>query len=218
HRNRHYRPPRGRPRARRRRDHQSARHRRALQSRRDCQMRSVWQAFSLRRAFSPPRVLFTLLVLGVPLSAAEQLRYIIIFSRHGVRAPTWTAERLNQYSAQPWPDWRVPAGTLTAHGRSGMKLLGARYGDYLRGEQLLGSGCTDAEHVHFEADKDPRTVESARALAEGMLPDCKTEVQWSHADGQDPMYYGVGEPDSNMAAAAVLGRIGPNQQALDEAY
>src|SRR5579884_4036922 len=176
------------------------------------------QGLALRRALSPPLALFTLLAFAVSLSAADQLRYVIIFTRHGVRSPTWTSERLNQYSAQPWPDWHIPAGSLTPHGRAAMKLFGAWYGEYLSGEQLLGDGCADAKLVHFEADKDPRTVESARALAEGMLPDCKPQVQWSHADGQDPLYYGAGQPDSNVVAAAVLGRIGPNQQALEEAY
>ena len=158
------------------------------------------------------------LALAVSLTAADQLRYVLIFTRHGVRSPTWTADRLNEYSAQPWPEWHVPAGSLTAHGRAAMKLFGAWYGDYLRGEQLLGDGCADAGHVHFQADKDPRTVESARAIAEGMLPKCKAEVQWSHEEGKDPLYYGAGDPDTNLAAAAVLGRIGRNQQGLDEAY
>src|SRR5262247_2600365 len=54
---------------------------------------------------------------------ATELKYAIIVIRHGVRSPTWTRDRLNQYSAAPWPDWAVPPGNLTAHGRRLMKIM-----------------------------------------------------------------------------------------------
>ena len=77
-------------------------------------------------------------------AAPPQLRYVVIITRHGVRSPTWTNDRLNQYSAEPWPDWGVPPGYLTPHGRALMQLMGAYYRDWLLSQRLLTpQGCGD---------------------------------------------------------------------------
>src|SRR5215467_14154295 len=39
--------------------------------------------------------------------------------------PTWRTAQLHRYSAKPWPEWGVPAGYLTPHGRRLMNLFGA---------------------------------------------------------------------------------------------
>src|SRR5262247_1586268 len=76
--------------------------------------------------------------------SSPELRYAVIIARHGVRAPTWTPERLNRYSATPWPDFGVPPGHLTPHGRSLMKILGSFYREYFTAEGLLGKpNCGD---------------------------------------------------------------------------
>lgn len=67
----------------------------------------------------------------------DELQYVVLVTRHGVRAPTWTNEQLNEYSAEPWPDWDVKPGELTGHGRLLMKLFGAYYRAYFAGEGLL---------------------------------------------------------------------------------
>src|SRR6476469_2583659 len=67
------------------------------------------------------------LICGLTLAAAPQarpalqLKSAVILTRHGVRAPTWTPDRLNQYSVEPWPDFGVPPGNLTPRGRELMK-------------------------------------------------------------------------------------------------
>src|SRR5262245_62820284 len=95
-----------------------------------------------------------------PKNPAE-LRYAVMVSRHGVRAPTWTPERLNRYSATPWPDFGVPPGHLTPHGRSLMKILGSFYREYFAAEGLLGKpDCSDAARTYIWADTDQRTMES----------------------------------------------------------
>src|SRR5262245_27553609 len=108
------------------------------------------------------------LALAGPQTKAEsRLKYAIIVSRHGVRSPTWTLERLNEYSADPWPEWGVPPGNLTAHGRTLMKIMGGFYRDYFASKGLLGRpNCDDAGRSYFWADTDQRTLESGRALAE----------------------------------------------------
>jgi len=55
----------------------------------------------------------------------DKLKLVVVVSRHGVRSPTWTVDRLNTYSSKPWPAWSVPPGYLTAHGFELMKLFGA---------------------------------------------------------------------------------------------
>ena len=51
-----------------------------------------------------------------PQGAPGKLKFVIIFSRHGVRTPAGSSEQLNQYSAQPWPKWDSPSGNLTDQG------------------------------------------------------------------------------------------------------
>ena len=108
---------------------------------------------------------FLLVALTQPDCRADTLQQVVIVTRHGVRAPTWTSDRLNQYSATSWPDFGVPPGYLTAHGRALMKIMGGFYREsYLSLGLLHQSGCEDVKRVYFGADTDQRTIESARAL------------------------------------------------------
>src|SRR5262245_43318210 len=155
--------------------------------------------------------------------STTELRYAVIVSRHGVRAPTWTPERLNRYSATPWPDFGVPPGHLTPHGRSLMKILGSFYREYFAAEGLLGKpNCADVGRTYLWADTDQRTIESGRALAESMLAGCKAEVH-SLAEGtSDPLFNPleakVFKQDSKLGLAAVSGRIGPKFDMFVDAH
>jgi 4-phytase/acid phosphatase len=151
---------------------------------------------------------------------SDQLKYVIIVTRNGVRSPTWTVERLNQYSAAPWPDWSVPPGNLTPHGRRLMKIMGGFYRDYFGAKGLLDdANCT---RTYFRADSDQRTLETARALAEGILPGCEVPIH-SVTDGTvdplfDPIEAGVVKPDPQLGLAAVSGRVGPQFAAVVDAH
>jgi 4-phytase/acid phosphatase len=113
------------------------------------------------------RALGLCLLLALPAPGQESLRYAIIVTRHGVRAPTWEPARLNQTSAQPWPDFGVPPGNLTAHGYALMKLMGGYYGERFK---------PDCAKTSVQSDTDQRTIETGKALIAGMLPGCKVEV------------------------------------------
>ena len=91
----------------------------------------------------------------------DELRFVVIISRHGVRSPTGKTDQLNRYSTQPWPAWSVPPGYLTEHGAKLMTLFGADDREQLAEQGLLApSGCADAEHVRIIADSDQRTRET----------------------------------------------------------
>ncbi|MGA2117549.1 MAG: histidine-type phosphatase [Bryobacteraceae bacterium] len=155
-------------------------------------------------------------VLGTLAGAAQpELQYVVIVSRHGVRAPTWDRTRLNQYSAQPWPEWGVAPGELTPHGRALIELLGAYYRSWLAGEHLLDrEGCGDRSRIYIYPDKDQRTVETGRAFAESLLPGCGLETRAEPDGGADPLFSGAGTPDPALAAEAVRARLGADSGRL----
>jgi 4-phytase/acid phosphatase len=104
-----------------------------------------------------------------------------------------------------------------------MKLFGAYdRAQFARAGLFSPAGCADAEHVYIWADTDERTIETGRALAEGMLPGCPVEVHSAPAGTRDPLFNpvaaGVGHADPDLAAAAVSGRIGGRPEALLTAY
>src|SRR5215468_7371220 len=89
--------------------------------------------------------------------ASEKLKYVLIVTRHGVRSPTWTPERLNQYSSAPWPSWGVAPGYLTPQGRELMKIMGSYYREVLwKDESGKKPDCAKAG-AYFWADTDQRT-------------------------------------------------------------
>jgi 4-phytase/acid phosphatase len=175
-------------------------------------------AMSLARLVS-----LAMAVVSIPCAHGEELKFVAILTRHGVRPPTVSNDQINPYSAEPWPKWDVPPGYLTAHGRALMKLFGAYdRAQFARAGLFRPSGCADAGHVYFWADTDERTIETGRALVEGMLPGCTVAVHSAPVGTRDPLFNpvgaGIGHPDPDLAAAAVSGRIGGHPEALLEAY
>jgi 4-phytase/acid phosphatase len=160
-------------------------------------------------------------------SQPGELKFVIIVSRHGVRSPTGTAEQLNQYSAQPWPNWDVPPGHLTVQGARLMTLFGGYYRLYFAQQGLFRStGCADAARVSFYSDSDQRTVETGKSLAAGMFPGCSPSEQSEQhalAEGDpDPLFHSlsaeIGHVDRDRAAASIAGRIGNSPSAVTDAY
>jgi 4-phytase/acid phosphatase len=153
----------------------------------------------------------------------DDLKLVVIVSRHGVRSPTGKTDQLNRYSSQPWPVWSVPPGYLTEHGAKLMTLFGAYDREQLAAQGLLATGgCADAEHIRIIADSDQRTRETGKALLQGLAPGCAIEVTALPEGTADPLFHslgaGVGHPDKSLATAAISGRIGANPSGLTEAY
>ncbi len=166
----------------------------------------------------PGILLLALGAAGAAPAQKDRLQFAVVLSRHGVRSPTWEPERLNGYSSAPWPSWGVAPGELTPHGRQLMKTMGGFYREYFSG---LGNG-SDCNWVYFRADSAQRTLETARALAEGMLPGCKAEIHASPEGEKDNLFDGLdsgaARVDPQLAMAAVSGRLGPEPQAAIAAH
>lgn len=163
------------------------------------------------------------LALAAPAAPDEKLQYVVMMSRHGVRSPLLTQAELNMYSTEPWPEWNIPLGYLTAHGRKLMELMGDYYHEYFIHQQLLpASGCDAANRFFFWSDVDERDVETGHALAEHMFPGCNVPVPALPINRLDPLFNpvkaGLGKTDPQHAAAAILERIGGQPEALEAKY
>ena len=124
-----------------------------------------------------------------------------------MRSPTWEMSRLNQYSAEPWPDFGAPPGNLTPHGRQAIQVMGAYYRTWLTSENLIHSNCEDADRIRIYADKDQRTIETGRALAESIMPGCGVNTA-SQPDGKsDPLFAGTFKADPQAAEQALQERL-----------
>ena len=152
-------------------------------------------------------------------AAPPQLKYVVILSRHGVRAPTWDHERLGQYSAQPWPDWGVPPGYLTPHGRALITILGSYYREWLTHENLLsGKGCGDKGRIFIWADTDQRTLETGRAFSESIEPGCAVPVNSRGETAKDAIFSGLPRADSEVSLQELRRRLGSDPQMLLTKY
>ncbi len=159
------------------------------------------------------------LLLGALSLHAQTLDYAVYFSRHGVRSVLSTNTSLGNLSSDAWPEWGVPVGYLTAHGRWLMQMMGGYDREYFTQAGLFsGKGCADADHLYVWADNAQRDIETGRALAYGMFPDCKVPVHTLRADLKYPLFSPASTPlapgmqamDHTIAAAALGSRIGDN--------
>jgi 4-phytase/acid phosphatase len=153
-----------------------------------------------------------------------QLKQVIIFGRHSVRSPVAPDSLLNTFSAQPYPAFGVAApGLLTNNGKTLETLLGGYYRQWLTQEGLLtGQDAADANHVYFRANVIERTIDTAKAFANGLLPAAAVNVNFYGPEESDPLFdpvgAGVSRLDTQKAIAAVKGRLGGNPEWLSSAY
>lgn len=154
--------------------------------------------------------------------AEAHLKFVLVLTRHGVRSPTWTNERLDEYARDPWPKWDVKPGELTPHGKLLMKQFGAYYRVSLADDGLLSlKGCADASRVYIDADTDERTVDTGHGIAEGLLPGCTLDVHALAGGAKDPLFHASGEvakPDAQVGFFAVSGHVGGDVAALSPAH
>ncbi|MDQ1091716.1 4-phytase/acid phosphatase [Xanthomonas sacchari] len=132
---------------------------------------------------------------------AAEVRLAIVVMRHGVRAPTQSPEELAKYAAQPWPQWPVAPGQLTAHGAAGMQALGARYRQRWLDAAVLAPDCAASGAVVI-ADSTPRNHASAAAFAEGLLPGCQAHYLALPTTQNNPLFHFGKDEDKDDDAPA----------------
>ena len=151
------------------------------------------------------------------------LKQIIIFGRHSIRAAISTTNTLNQFSADPYPDYfGVPVGYLTANGQQAAGLLGSYFHDYLLHEKLLtGSNDTDLARSYFRANTIERSYMTAAKFGAGLFPGVTVPIHTYATNVADPVFdplsAGVATVDPARALAEVLGLYGSGTN-LPSAY
>ena len=159
-----------------------------------------------------------------------QLKFVILFGRHGVRTPNSPNSVLNNFAVQPFPVFPDVPGNpqdntpsiLTPNGAASETLLGGYFRLWLTQQGLLtGNDTVDAANVYFHADAAPLIINTAQALAAGLLPSAKVTVN-SVSKPPDPLFdpvdAGVALLDQRKTVAAVNGRLGNDPQAMASAY
>ena len=118
-------------------------------------------------AETPPEVLS-----AIP--HTEELLNVVVVSRHGVRSPTQSPEKLHGWADKKWPAWPVAPGLLTPRG---FYLVKATW-ELNRSRSPFTYGvCPKPEDVQIIADVDERTRKTAEALNEGLYPTCGYKVK-----------------------------------------
>jgi 4-phytase/acid phosphatase len=106
------------------------------------------------------------------------LKEIILFGRHSIRTATSGTNSLDQYSANPFPDFvGVTVGYLTTNGQQAAGLLGSYFHNYLLHEGLLtGDASSDLAHSYFRANTIERSYMTAAKFGAGLIPGANIPV------------------------------------------
>lgn len=149
----------------------------------------------------------------------DELRMVIIVSRHGVRAPIESETRSSRYNTQPWPVWPVAPGVLTPNGATLMSNMGGfyreRYANLFQGQQNCSAS------ILAVANRTERTISSAQALLKGLAPECSVKVHVHDTEGLDPIFEAgafAKVANHEELAAAIRGRLGGDPQWWPSAY
>ena len=147
---------------------------------------------------------------------------VVQVSRHGVRPPTASNEKLlTAVTERQWPVWLVPFGNLTGHGYTGAVEMARYRGQVLRNAGLLPQGCPDAKQLLAHASPLQRTKATAQALLDGMFPGCG--FQPTYVKGQQDALFQANEMsfaalDPEKAKAQILSALGGSVEAAQARY
>lgn len=153
----------------------------------------------MRPVSLPLLLLFCLALLTLLAPSAEaqtasddgRLLKVVVLSRHGVRSPTQEPETLSLWSQRVWPVWPVKRGDLTPRGAQLVTAMWGNLGENWRHEGILPPNlCQRPTDVFVRADVEERTRATARALLDGLAPDCRLGYAVSTA-AIDPLFHPV---------------------------
>jgi 4-phytase/acid phosphatase len=161
----------------------------------------------------------------LPTPPGWQVDRAVLVNRHGVRSPTEPNERLDRYSATPWPAWPVEPGYLSPRGEELMRLMGGYYRVLYGGRGLVqADDCPTAGTVAAWTDLAQRTRTSGAALLAGMYPRCANLPLRNQANFTvpDPLFnpQATASCPMDLAAnrAAILKRLGGSFASIQRDY
>lgn len=108
----------------------------------------------------------------------EELLNVVVVSRHGVRSPTQSSEKLERWADKPWPKWPVKKSYLTPRG---YYLVKSTWEFNKQQSPFTYGVCPNPKDVRIIADVDERTIKTAEALREGLYPTCGYPIQVTSA-------------------------------------
>jgi 4-phytase / acid phosphatase len=154
---------------------------------------------------------------------ADELKLAIILSRHGVRSPLLTAEKLAPYASQAWPTWETAPSVQTPRGNQLIALMGDYYrARFQKAGLLTGDPAVDGPLIYIRADNDQRTIATATILGKALVSVGDPDVHALPEGEVDPLFRAysahVGTPNLELAEASVLGRVGGDLANIDKAY
>jgi len=159
------------------------------------------------------------------------LEQVVIFSRHGLRAPLSTpSSSLGKMTPNLWPQWDTKPSYLTTRGGVLETYFGHYINSWLVANKLLtGDACPSEDDVYIYANSLQRTIATAQFFSVGAFPGCNTPVVHKEKMGtMDPLFFPVIRDGSdafkqraiasiNQTADAVNGIAGLNTK-LQPAY
>ncbi|MCD1125776.1 histidine-type phosphatase [Jinshanibacter sp. LJY008] len=107
-----------------------------------------------------------------------QLEQVVLFSRHGLRAPLANSGSVLAISTpKSWPEWETKGGHLTTKGG----ILESYFGEYviswLTQEKLfIKDTCPLAKDTFIYANSLQRTLASAQYFTLGAFPGCEVKI------------------------------------------
>lgn len=120
-----------------------------------------------------------------------QLEQVLIFSRHGIRAPlVGYGDILAESTPHQWPVWKTEGGLLTPKGAEVETLFGKYMRDWLAQTGILpAGGCPTDGAVFVYANSLPRTIDTAKSFVSGAFPECSLKVNHQAKIGtMDPTF------------------------------
>jgi len=174
------------------------------------------------------RVALSFFAAAMPWAAAQSagsnapavLERVVIVERHGVRPPTKAPEVLAKFAEQPWPQWSVKPGELTAHGAEALALMGGALLRTYKREGLFASEPCPKNVFVWADSADQRTRASGDAVLKGF--GCDTPSQHLQAGETDPLFdpieAGLCPVDAEKAKAAATEKLSAVLAANKEAY
>jgi 4-phytase/acid phosphatase len=131
---------------------------------------------------------------GQALSAAAspdvlKIDRVVLLMRHGVRSPDHNPPTPSGVAAQPWPEWSVKPGWLTAHGVAAIEDVAKDDRRWLTAAGLLPARrCPMAGSVRILSNSLERTILTAETYAALLSPGCQLPVQHRSQDEPDPLF------------------------------